>query len=72
MSDHWEHLTRYLEDGRLEIDNNGVENAISQVACFCVSFVGESCCMKSPSFLEGDSAEESSGEQDGVHAPLTL
>ncbi len=32
MSDHWEHLTRYLEDGGLEIDNNGVENAIRPIA----------------------------------------
>lgn len=28
LSDQWEYLIRYLEDGRLEIDNNLVENAI--------------------------------------------
>ena len=28
LSDQWEYLVRYLEDGRLEIDNNLVENAI--------------------------------------------
>ena len=28
LSDQWEYLMRYLEDGRLEIDNNLVENAI--------------------------------------------
>jgi len=28
LLDHWLGLTRYLEDGRLEIDNNRVENAI--------------------------------------------
>jgi hypothetical protein len=32
LSDQWEHLTRYLEDGRLEIDNNLVENAIRPFA----------------------------------------
>jgi len=32
LSDHWENLVRYLEDGRLEIDNNGVENAIRPIA----------------------------------------
>ena len=30
--DHWEQLTRYLEDGRLEIDNNRCENVIRPVA----------------------------------------
>jgi len=29
---HWPELTRFLEDGRLEIDNNGVENAIRPTA----------------------------------------
>ncbi len=29
---HWEQLTRFLEDGRLSIDNNLVENAIRPVA----------------------------------------
>jgi transposase len=29
---HWEELTRFLADGRLEIDNNGVENAIRPTA----------------------------------------
>jgi len=29
---HWKALTRYLEDGRLEIDNNAVERAIRPVA----------------------------------------
>lgn len=29
---HWRALTRYLEDGRLEIDNNAVERAIRPVA----------------------------------------
>jgi transposase len=29
---HWSELTRHLEDGRLEIDNNGVENAIRPTA----------------------------------------
>jgi transposase len=29
---HWEELTRFLEDGRLEIDNNLVENAIRPTA----------------------------------------
>jgi transposase len=28
LNDQWEKLTRYLEDGRLEIDNNRCENAI--------------------------------------------
>lgn len=28
LSDQWEYLIRYVEDGRLEIDNNLVENAI--------------------------------------------
>ncbi|MFN3078180.1 MAG: IS66 family transposase, partial [Alphaproteobacteria bacterium] len=28
LLDHWPRLIRYLDDGRLEIDNNGVENAI--------------------------------------------
>ena len=28
LSDQWDYLLRYLEDGRLEIDNNLVENAI--------------------------------------------
>ena len=28
LIDHWPRLIRYLDDGRLEIDNNGVENAI--------------------------------------------
>ncbi len=28
LSEQWERLNRYLEDGRLEIDNNAVENAI--------------------------------------------
>jgi transposase len=28
LNNEWEHLTRYLDDGRLEIDNNGAENAI--------------------------------------------
>ncbi|MCK4414723.1 MAG: transposase, partial [Candidatus Eisenbacteria sp.] len=28
LSDRWKYLIRYLEDGRLEIDNNLVENAI--------------------------------------------
>ena len=28
LLEHWEGLTRYLDDGRLEIDNNRVENAI--------------------------------------------
>ncbi|MBN2564743.1 MAG: IS66 family transposase [Candidatus Eisenbacteria bacterium] len=32
LSDHWENLVRYLEDGRLEIDNNAVENAIRPIA----------------------------------------
>jgi transposase len=31
-SDHWENLIRYLEDGRLGIDNSGVENAIRPLA----------------------------------------
>ena len=30
--DHWQQLTRYLEDGRLEIDNNRCENVIRPVA----------------------------------------
>jgi hypothetical protein len=30
--DHWEQLIRYLEDGRLEIDNNRCENVIRPVA----------------------------------------
>ena len=25
---HWDRLTRYVEDGRVEIDNNLIENAI--------------------------------------------
>ncbi len=28
LHNEWKHLTRYLDDGRLEIDNNGAENAI--------------------------------------------
>ena len=28
LHNEWEHLIRYLEDGRLEIDNNGAENSI--------------------------------------------
>ena len=28
LLDHWSRLIRYLDDGRLEIDNNGIENAI--------------------------------------------
>ena len=28
LHNEWSHLTRYLDDGRLEIDNNGAENAI--------------------------------------------
>jgi transposase len=32
LSDHWQILIRYLEDGRLEIDNNLVENAIRPCA----------------------------------------
>ncbi|MFN3078139.1 MAG: transposase, partial [Alphaproteobacteria bacterium] len=28
LIDHWSRLICYLDDGRLEIDNNGVENAI--------------------------------------------
>jgi transposase len=28
LHNEWDHLTRYLDDGRLEIDNNGAENAI--------------------------------------------
>ena len=28
LNNEWDHLTRYLDDGRLEIDNNGAENAI--------------------------------------------
>ncbi len=28
LIDHWSRLVRYLDDGRVEIDNNGVENAI--------------------------------------------
>ncbi|MBF0127116.1 MAG: IS66 family transposase [Magnetococcales bacterium] len=28
MNGQWDRLTRYIEDGRLEIDNNGAENAI--------------------------------------------
>ena len=28
LNNEWEHLIRYLDDGRLEIDNNGAENAI--------------------------------------------
>jgi transposase len=28
MHNEWDHLIRYLDDGRLEIDNNGAENAI--------------------------------------------
>lgn len=28
LNNEWGHLTAYLEDGRLEIDNNGAENAI--------------------------------------------
>ena len=28
LHNEWEQLTRYLDDGRLEIDNNGAENAI--------------------------------------------
>jgi transposase len=29
---HWQHLTNYLLDGRIEIDNNRVENAIRPIA----------------------------------------
>jgi hypothetical protein len=29
---HWTALTRYLDDGRLEIDNNAAENALRSVA----------------------------------------
>jgi transposase len=32
MLNHWSQLHRYCSDGRLEIDNNGVENAIRPVA----------------------------------------
>lgn len=32
MLRHWEALTRYMEDGRLHIDNNRVEGAIRPVA----------------------------------------
>lgn len=32
VSGHWKHLTRFMEDGRLEIDNNLVENAIRPFA----------------------------------------
>ena len=28
LHNEWDHLTCYLDDGRLEIDNNGAENAI--------------------------------------------
>ncbi|MBF0160002.1 MAG: transposase, partial [Magnetococcales bacterium] len=28
LNNQWSRLIRYLDDGRLEIDNNGVENAI--------------------------------------------
>jgi transposase len=28
LHNEWDHLTRYLDDGRLEIDNNGAENTI--------------------------------------------
>ena len=28
MHNEWDHLVRYLDDGRLEIDNNGAENSI--------------------------------------------
>jgi len=28
LNNEWEHLIRYLDDGRLDIDNNGAENAI--------------------------------------------
>ena len=28
LHNEWDQLTRYLDDGRLEIDNNGAENAI--------------------------------------------
>ena len=33
LSDQWKYLIRYLEDGRVEIDNNLVENAIRP---FCI------------------------------------
>ena len=33
LIEHWDGLTRYVEDGRLEIDNNRVENAIRP---FCI------------------------------------
>ncbi len=32
VSKHWKHLTRFVEDGRLEIDNNLIENAIRPFA----------------------------------------
>ncbi len=32
MIDRWDELTNYLKDGRLEIDNNGIENAIRPFA----------------------------------------
>jgi len=32
MIDRWDELTNYLKDGRLTIDNNGVENAIRPFA----------------------------------------
>jgi len=32
MMDRWDELTNYLKDGRLEIDNNGVENSIRPFA----------------------------------------
>ncbi len=45
LLDHCPRLTRYLDDGRLEMDNNAVENAIRP---FVIGRKGWACCGKLP------------------------
>ena len=55
---HWTGLTRFLDDGRLEMDTNPVENAIRPVAitrsfCPCRAGVGSPLPMASVFWLQG-------------------
>ena len=44
----WEGLTRFLDDGRIEIDSNVVERSIRPIALVAIPWVGSTSCCRSP------------------------
>jgi transposase len=54
---HWRALTRYVDDGLLEIDNNSAERALRAVAIgrnyvqYAIMFSGQGCCSRETTIL---------------------